>query len=146
MGIIILIFFNGVPLKRLGILLSFFTTLLFAEVTRQYPSSEILDSKIPIVDIRTPGEWRETGILQGAIPIMFFDEQGKYNINNFLAQLNAKVDTKKPFALICRTGSRTKLVSNYLSSELGYTVIDLQGGMIYTQAQKLPITPYKAQK
>lgn len=140
------IFLHGVHLKKIFFIFCLLTSTLFAEVTREYPSQKILDSKIPIVDIRTPGEWRESGVLQGAIPIMFFNEQGAYNINAFLTELNAKVDTKKPFALICRTGSRTKLVSNYLSSELGYKVIDLQGGMIYTQAQKLPTIPYKAEK
>ena len=133
-------------MKHLFLIFALFTTLLFAEVSREYPSQKILDSKIPIVDIRTLGEWRESGLLKGAIPIMFFDEQGRYNLNAFLTELNAKVDTKKPFALICRTGSRTKIVSNYLSSELGYKVIDLQGGMLYIQAQKLPTLPYETKK
>ena len=117
-------------------------TLAFAEVTNEYPSQKILDAKTPIVDIRTPGEWKETGLLQGAIPIMFFNEQGNYNVEAFLQELNKKVDTKKPFALICRTGSRTKLVSNFLSKEYGYDVIDLQGGMMFVKSKNLPTTPY----
>ena len=143
MVIIILIFTHGALLKHLLFLFPLLTSLLLAEVVREYPSSKTLNSEIPIVDIRTPGEWRESGLVKGAIPIMFFDEQGRYNLNAFLSELNAKVDTKKPFALICRTGSRTKIVSNYLSAELGYKVIDLQGGMLYIQAQKLPTIPYK---
>lgn len=118
-------------------------TFAFAEVTNEYPSQKILDAKTPIVDIRTPGEWKETGLLQGAIPIMFFNEQGNYNVEAFLQELSTKVDTKKPFALICRTGSRTKLVSNFLSKEYGYDVIDLQGGMMFVKSKNLPTTPYK---
>lgn len=133
-------------MKKIFFIFPLLATFLFAQVSHQYPSQKILDSKIPIVDIRTPAEWREDGLIQGAIPIMFFNEQGKYDINAFLSELNAKVDTKKPFALICRTGSRTKIVSNYLSSELGYTVIDLQGGMVYSKTLKLPTHPYQTKK
>jgi len=106
-------------------------TTLFAEVTNKFPSQELIDSKVPIVDIRTVGEWRETGLLKGAIPITFFDERGKYDIPAFLKELNAKVDTTKPFALICHTGSRTSMVAPFLSQELHYKVINLQGGMEY---------------
>jgi rhodanese-related sulfurtransferase len=115
---------------------------LFATVTNEYPSQKLLDAKIPVVDIRTPSEWRESGLLQGAIPIMFFDERGGYNVEAFLQELQSKVDVTKPFALICRTGSRTKVVSHFLSQEFGYEVIDLQGGMLYIKASKLPVVPY----
>jgi rhodanese-related sulfurtransferase len=118
-------------------------TSLFASVTDEYPSQEILNSKIPIVDIRTPSEWKESGLLKGAIPITFFDEQGAYNVDAFVAELNKKVDTKKPFALICRTGSRTTMVANFLSKEFNYQIINLQGGMMFVQGKKLPVLPYK---
>lgn len=116
---------------------------VFATVLTQYPSQEIIDSKIPIVDIRTPGEWRESGLVPNAIPIMFFDERGSYNIELFLSQLQEQVDVTKPFALICHTGSRTKVVANFLSKEYGYKVTDLQGGISFVKAKKLPIVPYK---
>jgi len=116
---------------------------LSASVVDAYPSQAILDNKTPIVDIRTPSEWKETGLLQGAIPIMFFDEKGGYNAEAFINELNKKIDTKKPFALICRTGSRTKMVANFLSQEFNYTVTNLQGGMMFVQGKKLPVLPYK---
>jgi rhodanese-related sulfurtransferase len=116
---------------------------LYASVTNQYLTQELINSKTPIVDIRTTSEWRETGVVKGAIPIMFFNEKGEFNIKGFLAELNKKVDTTKPFALICRTGSRTKMVSEFLSNKLGYTVINLQGGILYAKSKNLPILPYK---
>lgn len=130
-------------LHKIFISLIILLSSLFAELSTEYASAKILDSKIPIVDIRTPGEWAETGIAKGALPIMFFNEQGGYNMEAFLKELNSKVDTKKPFALICRTGSRTKILSNYLASELGYKVTDLQGGMMYYKSINLPVVPYK---
>ncbi len=130
-------------MKKLLLLLAFVVTSLFAEVTNIYPDTAFLSKKIPIVDIRTEGEWKETGILKGAIPITFFDEKGGYNIPLFLKELSAKVDVKKPFALICHTGSRTKMVSSFLSQKLGYNVYDMNGGMMYVMGKKLPIISYK---
>lgn len=116
---------------------------LHADVINQPASMELLEKKTPVVDIRTPGEWKETGLLKGAIPIMFFDERGNYNVEAFMKELNAKVDTSKPFALICRSGSRTGMVSDFLSKNFGYRVINLQGGMLYVKSHKLPVVPYK---
>jgi len=116
---------------------------LYAEVINQYPSMKILNAKTPIVDIRTPGEWKQTGVLKGAIPIMFFNERGGYDVQGFLKELNAKVDTSKPFAVICHTGNRSNMLSQFLSKELHYTVINLLGGMAYAEAKHLPIVPYK---
>lgn len=119
-------------------------TTLSAELINKYPTKEFLNSKIPIVDIRTPPEWIETGLVKDAIPIMFFDQRGAFNLNAFLKELNQKVDTKKPFALICRTGSRTSIVGDYLSKELNYKVVNILGGMVYIKSKKLQIIPYKA--
>ncbi|WP_428737089.1 rhodanese-like domain-containing protein [Sulfurimonas sp.] len=131
-------------MKKIFLLLTFFTLSLFAEYKSQYITKELVDSKTPIVDIRTPPEWKETGLLKGAIPIMFFDQRGGYNIDQFLKELNAKVDTKKPFAIICHTGNRTSLVGPWMAQKLGYNVINLQGGMDYaTKGLKLPTYPYK---
>lgn len=140
--IIQLIYSQAEILKKTLLCILILASSLLAELSHEYPSQKILDSKIPIVDIRTPGEWKETGLAKDAIPIMFFDERGAYNIDAFLAELNKNVDTKKPFALICRTGSRTKIVGEFLSKELNYDVINLQGGMIFHKANNLPIVPY----
>ena len=128
------------------ILLSFIllSVTLFADLRHEYPTKKILDSKIPIVDIRTSAEWVETGIVKDAITIMFFNENGGYDVNDFLTELNKKVDTTKPFALICRTGSRTGMIADFLSKELKYNVINLKGGMVYLKGTRLPvIVPYK---
>jgi rhodanese-related sulfurtransferase len=130
-------------MKRIVTALLLITFTLFAEVKNQYVDTQLINSGIPIVDIRTPGEWKETGLVKGSIPIMFFNEKGGYDINGFLTELNSKVDTKKPFALICRTGSRTSTVANFLSDELGYQVINLQGGILYGIGKRIPLEPYK---
>ena len=130
-------------MKKLIFITLLFVSSLYATLVNVYPSQELLDKKIPIVDIRTPTEWKETGVLKGAIPIMFFNESGNYDVNAWLKELNEKVDTTKEFALICHVGNRTQIVSSFLSEKLGYKVINLLGGMNYAQAQNLPILPYK---
>lgn len=115
---------------------------LLASITNEEASQTLIDSATPIVDIRTPGEWKETGLLKRAIPIMLFDEKGNYDLKLFLEQLNSAVDTKKPFAIICRTGSRTKILASFLSQKMNYDVINLKSGMVYAKYAKLPILPY----
>lgn len=119
------------------------TTALMADYTAQPIDQKLLDSKIKIIDIRTPSEWKTTGLVKGSIPIMFFDEQGNHNMNTFLDELNQKIKKEEPFALICNSGNRSKTLGTYLGQKMGYTVIDLQGGIQYAIAKKLPLEPYK---
>jgi len=88
---------------------------------------------VPVIDIRTPGEWKETGVIPNAHKIMFFDERGNYNVNKFLTQLSKVVkDKNQPFVLVCRTASRTKIVGKFLSDQAGYkNVKELSGGMMF---------------
>ena len=131
-------------MKKITLLLLLLAASLFGELKNAYLTEAMLNSSLPIVDVRTTGEWRETGLLKGAIPIMFFNEQGKYDINAFLKELNAKVDTSKPFAIICHTGGRTSMIAPWMSKELNYKVTNLLGGMEYaTKGLKLKTLPYK---
>lgn len=131
-------------MKKIIFTLILFTISLLADVQNEYISKELLKQNIPIVDIRTPGEWRETGLIKGAVPIMFWDEKGNYDARKFLIELNQKVDTKKPFALICHTGSRTSIVAPWLAKEFGYKVINLKGGMEYAiKGLHVKTVPYK---
>ncbi|UFH58512.1 rhodanese-like domain-containing protein [Sulfurovum mangrovi] len=110
----------------------------FAELKHVWATKDFLKNDIKIIDVRTPGEWRETGIVEGSYTIMFFDEQGRFNVPLFLEELNKVVKKDEQFALICRTGSRTTEISKFLSQQLGYNVINLAGGI-----QKLMREGYK---
>ncbi len=131
-------------MKKTILLLLLLTVSLFADLKNEFITKTFLQSKTPIVDIRTAPEWRETGLLKDAIPLTFFRRDGSYDARAFLRELNNKVDTTKPFALICHTGSRTAIVSAWLSKEFGYKIINLKGGMQYaTKIAHLPTIPYK---
>lgn len=118
-------------------------TALMAELQNIWVTTDFLKKDIKIIDIRTPGEWKETGIVKGAYTIMFFDEKGKFNVPEFLAKLDKVVKKGEQFALICRTGSRTAEISKFLSSQLGYNVINLAGGMMKLRHEGYKPVPYK---
>ncbi|RLA81753.1 MAG: rhodanese-like domain-containing protein [Epsilonproteobacteria bacterium] len=130
-------------MKKILLSLIILSASLFATITNQELSQELIDSGMPIVDIRTPGEWKETGLIKNSIPIMLFDERGNYNLKLFLEQLNSAVDTKKQFAIICRTGSRTVVLSNFLSQKIKYNVINIKSGIVYAKYKKIKTVPYK---
>ena len=85
--------------------------------------SRLLAAGVPLIDIRTPGEWSETGIVPGSHPLTFFDEKGKADPAAWLEKAKRIVKPNEPVALICRSGSRTKAVSEFLSQKAGYAKV-----------------------
>ena len=103
----------------------------------QYPTKEYFESQknVPIIDIRTKDEWYDTGILKGSHTITFFDEMGQYDIDDFLKQVMEIIGEKENrFLLICRTGSRTGQISQYLAQQ-GFNTINLMGGIYQVQRE-----------
>ncbi len=80
----------------------------------------LIDQGVPVIDIRRPEEWRQTGVIEGSHLITFFDKQGRYDVRAWLEKLSAIAGKDDPFILICRTGNRTGVVSRFLSEKLGY--------------------------
>ncbi len=117
-------------LKRIIFGLLLLATSLFAELKQEWATERFLKKNIKVIDIRTPAEWRETGIVKGSYTIMFFDEQGNYDVPKFIKALDKVVKKDEQFALICRVGSRTGMVSEFLSKDMGYKVINLKGGIM----------------
>ena len=100
---------------------------------------------VPVVDIRTPMEWRQTGIIEGSHTVMFFGPDGRYDVQAFLEALKkAGIGKKTPFILVCRSGSRTKTVGDFLADKLGYEkVYDLRGGILNWLNRRKPLVPYR---
>ena len=104
---------------------------LFAEVIERPVTVEFINnSKMKIIDIRTEGEWVQMGVIRNSILLTFFDERGGVDTDLFLEELNTVVTKDEQFAIICNTGSRTKLISNFLGKKLDYKVVNLTGGMM----------------
>ncbi len=130
-------------MKKVIFTLLLLATSLMAELTQVWATPEFADKNIKIIDIRTPAEWKETGIVKGSYTIMFFDEKGNFNVKTFLKQLNMAVKKDEQFALLCRVGSRTGMVSEFLSEKLGYKVINLKGGIMKMIHDGYKTVPYK---
>jgi rhodanese-related sulfurtransferase len=96
-----------------------------------YPDDEFFSKDIKIIDIRTKGEWVDTGVVENSHAITFFDDYGKYDLDGFVSDLNKIVAKDEEFALICRSGSRTRMVGQMLASDFGYKVISLDGGIYF---------------
>ena len=116
---------------------------MMAELQHVWATPDFANKDVKIIDIRTPAEWKETGIVKNSYTIMFFDEKGNFNVENFLKQLNMAVKKDEKFALLCRVGSRTGMVSEFLSEKLGYKVINLKGGIMKMIHEGYKTVPYK---
>jgi rhodanese-related sulfurtransferase len=89
----------------------------------------LLQDRLRMLDIRTPEEWGETGVAQGAWPVNLYDE-------GFPDRLFKARDLAgdRPLALICRTGGRSGGVMETLRKS-GYTgFVDVAEGMLGSAA------------
>ncbi len=115
-------------MKKIILILMLLFGFSYAEVMNFPISKNVVNSGIKIIDIRTKPEWRETGIIKGSKTITFFDEKGGYDVPKFIKALNSFVKPGEKFALVCRTGHRSRIVAKFLGDN-GYNVIDLLGGV-----------------
>ena len=77
----------------------------------------LISRGVPLIDIRSSIEWKETGIIEGSHLITFFNEKGKVNLNKWMSAFNKVADTTKPFMLICASGVRSKFASYILNNQ-----------------------------
>ena len=96
-------------------------------------AAAVAAGKITLIDIRTPPEWKETGVAKGASLINMLHPQGAPGFTNALLE-KVKGDKNAPIALICRTGNRTTQAQKFLESQ-GYTqVYNVKEGMAGSSA------------
>lgn len=96
-----------------------------------------------LVDIRTPEEWIDTGVPDGAVRL---DMTG----SAFEVRLAAlKLDHPgKPIALICRTGNRSAEVQKKLEARGWRELVNVRGGLLGNPgdkgwlAENLPVASY----
>lgn len=97
---------------------------------------------VPVVDVRTEGEWRESGVLSGSRLATFFDEAGRSNPRQWLEKIKAYAKPGQPVAVICRSGRRSLAVAQYLSEQAGYkTVYNVSKGMNGWLGEGRPVMP-----
>jgi rhodanese-related sulfurtransferase len=91
----------------------------------------VTEKKAVLIDIRTPAEWDETGVAEGAIRIDMTDPM-------FTRKMSEAVggDRTKPIALICRTANRSTTVQQAMMQAGYVNVINVEGGMVGNRADK----------
>lgn len=85
--------------------------------------NKLISAGVPLIDIRTPPEWQQTGIVAGSHLLTFFDEQGRANPGAWLEKARAIAKPGSPVIVVCRSGNRTKAVSQFLSEQAGYAKV-----------------------
>ena len=118
------------PIAMVGLML--FSVFARADVV-DISSTELkklMADGIPIVDVRTAAEWAELGMVEGSEKMTFFDPVGNYDAGKWLAELSGVVDKDQPVILICLTGSRSKLIADWLGKGVGFnTVYNVERGI-----------------
>lgn len=87
------------------------------------------DDRLLLVDVRSPQEWRQTGVPAGAELVTIHQPDG---LVGFLGALDEVLgaDRDRPIALICARGTRSTLASSALA-QAGYTrVYNIREGML----------------
>jgi len=117
-------------MKKIILLILFFSfSFGFNSIEATQKNITNLQKKnIPIIDIRLPYEWQETGTIPFAKKITFFTQKGINPQFIELLRLN-KLDKNSNFAIICRTGHRSKTASQILEENGFKHIINLKGGM-----------------
>ncbi len=83
-----------------------------------------------VIDIRTPCEWRQTGIIKGARKLMFFTPEGEADLAGWFFELGRLVKNKKqPILIYCAHASRTKYLGQMLIQEGFKNIYELEGGI-----------------
>lgn len=105
------------------------------------------ENRLTLIDIRSPREWRRSGLPQGAQPITMHNPAG---MEAFIAEVRAAVsgDLDRPIALICAAGERSHRMLQQLTAQGFTNVLDLSEGMFGRGADKpgwiargLPVEP-----
>ncbi|GFO70819.1 sulfurtransferase [Geomonas limicola] len=104
---------------------------------------ELLASGVKIIDIRTEKEWRETGVVKGALGLTFYREDMSYDAKAFLATLQQHVKPNDRIALLCRTGNRSDKVSRYLVQQGFTSVTNIDGGVTRAREAGIKLVPYQ---
>ena len=77
----------------------------------------LLENSVPLIDIRTEGEWRETGIINNSYLLTFFDKDGNYDFKKWMIEVGEIADENGPVIIMCRSGRRSRIVSNMIIKE-----------------------------
>lgn len=109
------------------------------------------DQGVVLIDVRREDEWQRSGIIEGSQLLTFFDRRGRYDVNQWLQDLEAIAPGDTPFLLICEVGGRTGNISKLLERMPDYganadratRVHNLTRGIRHWIAKGQSVVPYQ---
>ena len=95
------------------------STQLFAEIyeVNNEKIKKLLENSVPLIDIRTESEWNETGVINSSHLLTFFEKDGNYDFKKWMIKVGQIADENGPVIIICRSGRRSRIVSNMIIKE-----------------------------
>ncbi len=120
----------------------------YLELTAPEAQGLMVAGEVTLIDIRTPEEWRQTGVARGAKLVNMVHPGGADGfVSDILKQVDGDADA--PIALICRTGNRTTQVQRLLVARGFSRVYNVAEGMVGSTAgpgwlkRRLPVDPFQ---
>jgi rhodanese-related sulfurtransferase len=111
-------------------------------VTLEAPSGAglVADKTMLLVDIRTAAEWKETGVVEGALLVTYSTPDA------FLAAVKPHLKPGQRLGLICRSGNRSNRAAQQVAPLVEGQIVDIAGGMgrILGQGYR-PVRPTRKQ-
>ena len=80
----------------------------------------LIEQGVPLIDVRRPDEWKQTGVVEGSRLLTWVDGGGRVQ-PGFYENLATEAPRDKPVVVICRTGNRTSQLARELMEQYGYT-------------------------
>lgn len=127
--------------RRLTLRIAAFVVLVsaFSVAAETAGTSPVIDSitalagvkagEMTLLDVRSPAEWRETGVPEGARTVTIHDPNG---MAGFVAAATRAVNGQKnkPIALICARGSRSSRAERALRAAGFSNIFNVREGML----------------
>tara|TARA_Y100000385_G_scaffold258566_1_gene286671 strand:+ start:662 stop:1078 length:417 start_codon:yes stop_codon:yes gene_type:complete len=98
---------------------------------------ELSNTNIPIVDVRSISEWKQTGVIPDSILLTFFDKEGNYDLDKWYEKLLLEVEEGEPLILICRSGNRSRIIAEMMDTKFDNVIYNAQRGITSWIDEKL---------
>ena len=106
-------------MKILLIIFVLFTKFVNAEVidinNREF--SNLIEKEIKIIDVRTPNEWKSTGIIKGSFLISLLNKDKKFIFKDWYEMFNNKFGSNQSIIFICASGVRSNYISHLVKKK-----------------------------
>lgn len=127
-------------MKKILFFLTMVCSMLFADIKEVQISKDAVEtSDAKLIDVRSPEEYKETGVVPNAILIPLFKTNGDIN-ENFLQDIQkAGINKYDKVFLMCRSGSRSKMAAKMLEKDGYKDITNLTGGVNSLIEQNYPL-------